>query len=162
MKRSNELETTAYHEAGHAVLAWKIALGKPKIVSIEADDSSGLTSIEYYVEADSDSLSSSEFRKQVEGRCIGLLAGVEAEVKFTGELVHPDNNKSDRDSILRKLELICSSTNEIQNCINFLEESTANLVDEYWPIVTALAEALLERKTIEGKELIEIMEAHDS
>ncbi len=40
MKYTRKLEATAYHEAGHAVAAWKLRTLKPKEVSIRPEEES--------------------------------------------------------------------------------------------------------------------------
>jgi ATP-dependent Zn protease len=136
--------STAYHEAGHALAAYrfKCYLGLTSIIKnkdrlgfslSEAEWADGSTDIE---------------------QIIILYAGLAAEQKYdpnTDESGSTDDNEKAA-SLLEKWPSETESN---------LRQKAKKLVNENWPIIQVIAAKLLVRKTLESEEIVTIIDAID-
>ena len=134
---------TAYHEAGHAVVA--LALGRPvHKVSVLPN---------------TERLGACEFRKSVqrpsedwvETEILISLAGMVAEARLTGSY---DTGGADRDlRYVRKLTLMRASDRTVDRLEKRMLAKTENLLgdDELWQAVESIAKELLIHGQISGR-----------
>jgi ATP-dependent Zn protease len=137
-------EATAYHEAGHAVVA--LALGRPvQRVTIVADR---------------EHLGTCAFRKAVfrpsedwlEREALIALAGLAAEARFTG-VYELDGAARDRRYVLELAQRRTGDARKAERLERRLLAKTEHLLaqEEIWRAVTRLAAELLRAGTVSGR-----------
>ena len=149
----------AYHEAGHAVVAW--ALGIP-LVSVHAGDRNGqlLHASNFLDQIDLAYLSAAEEIK-IEKDALVLLAGERAEVAYY------ESNEQDTDIYLSaddrhklgylrdRFQSACLDVNITDSA---LERKVDKLIEKHWDQITALATVLTTRSLLSGSEATKIIE----
>ncbi len=152
-------DLTAYHEAGHALMAVLLG-GQVRSVTIEPDHDDG-------PRRDGDSqvvwrrakISDKEFAKLTVQVC---LAGPVAEMLYTGDPYHPGmvaewsgdwRDAWDAASLLHADE---------RARLQYLEQVSIRLYhrlnqDDHWQAIASLADGLLAHETLEGEEVDEIV-----
>ncbi len=150
MKRSERQQRrTAYHEAGHAVLQWALGVGI-KLVTIVPDYDAGTA------EHATKKMSFHEHTLEVveeavhQRSAVILLAGRFAQEKFDAALGNEGCN-SDYLEAGDHIEQLCYTEDDKENAAwwTVLEARCRALVEHYWPEITALADALLEKETMD-------------
>jgi len=163
MRRKSSLEATAYHEAGHAVVNChlKIALRRegvtivPDKVAGTGGTSSHRKTISSTIEYDA----SDRNRIRAERYVQGLIAGEMAQRRYNPRSVRNEHGSSDRHEAIKVLSYFANNENELGPWFKLLRIRTENLlaVPDVWQAVERLAAALMERRTIPGKEATEII-----
>ena len=162
MRVTKTLQATAYHEAAHAVVAWREGI-KVTAVSIEPDETSNgrvshrnpLAGIQ--LESDG----STRARLRVESLIRVLFAGAVAQKKFNprGFQTHHIREDSERtaDLILR----IVGSAGEASAYLKLLYIRTENALalPHVWEAVERLAAQLLDHRNLTGRKAREIIQA---
>jgi hypothetical protein len=157
---------TAYHEAGHAVVDCLLGLPLEELSVVPNEESKGRVSSSLFkdfykfledVDADEDEV--------LEVYLVSLLSGIKTVEILTGEETHPDNPNadlslvdSDYDQVGRVISSLAGPTAESQAAV--YEEACSqaeSFLQENWPAVEAVAEALLKHKTLTGSECAEIV-----
>lgn len=153
-------ELTAYHEAGHALMATLLG-GRVKQVTIEPDDDDGPRRTgDTQVIWRRSRLSDKEFAPlaiQVS------LAGPVAEMIYSGDPYHPGmvaawaadwHDAWEQAALLHPLE---------RQRLDYLEQVSIQLYhrlngDDHWPALAALADHLLAHETLDREQVAEILE----
>ena len=137
----------AYHEAGHAVVAWRRDV-KFKHVTIVPDDSLGMLfhgQSPKWFRPDIDS--SPRINLRAESHIVVSFAGQLAEAKFLGKHprfgMHSDNRQA-VDMAFR----LCGSEKTVNAYLRYLWSACEDSVSVYWRDIQAVAAALLEKKTL--------------
>jgi ATP-dependent Zn protease len=157
MNLENELDRTAIHEAGHAVVCWDLGY-KVNKVSIIPDGQKGnvgsvtindLEPIDY-------SIKSEENLKLIAERIIITLSGYIALKKAMGNLIG-EGSSSDW------VEAFCMADNFfsdaetngkfIKDCISQVEK----IFNSRWPYVEIVANELLKKETLIEQEFLQII-----
>ena len=156
MKRSSI--SLAYHEAGHAVVA--IAEGlHVESVSIrrgaeELSDSKSFFVYGYHFR-------NGQEQKMIARSCIlGMLAGLAAEKLYSPETSEPSSQDDFNQAfeLSRKFAVLprsarCIGDDAHMAYLKRLQNEAARLVRKNWTAVVAVAETLLEKKTVNAEEL---------
>lgn len=149
---------TAYHEAGHAVIAWKRGL-KVKSATIVPGDgfdgrvrhSSALGRIN--IEFDG----SDRARIRVETAIVVSLAGPEAQRRFNPRSWRAYHGETDY-ALVTDLALRANGSPETtQAFVDWLSLVARDVVVLSWPIIEKVAAALIERNTLSAVELEDVM-----
>lgn len=138
-----EEKATAYHEAGHALAAYRFDHYGGRITIIPEGDTVG------------SSLSEGEWgdgSKDIE-QIIVLYAGFTAESKY-----NKNANKLASSSDDAKAADLLQRTNETESN---LREKTKKIIDKNWTIIEAIAEKLFIHQTLEDDEWSIIIDAFD-
>jgi ATP-dependent Zn protease len=159
-KRISQLTKTAYHEAGHAVVA--LRLRQPvKRVSILPDET-GLGRVTFsgfqkLIEAVNNGDDGPREERRAQRIIMLVFAGHLATEKLCGRSMalrqagaHGDYSKA------YQLAHAFRSFETADDWTTSLSEETRRLLDRYWPAVKALAKALLKRNAITGREAQQI------
>lgn len=153
------VELTAYHEAGHAVAAVVLRVGAV-YASIVPDAVMGTVGHVKHlgwpgpppdVEGDL-----ARVRRHAEPRIILALAGVVAEKRHHGRR----HNWIGANSDLRAATDLMGhfvSPRQLQAYTDWMWARTEDLVELWWPQIEAVATALLDRRTMRGREIREVM-----
>jgi ATP-dependent Zn protease len=151
--RQVELCRLAYHEAGHAVVAYLLNY-KPRLVTIRAfQDTDGRVELRQIGPHQPK-------RRHIEHRFMVSLAGPLAEVKqYPGQ---PDEQTqaswwsdcTDHSPALKRLNL---SAEELERFIREIGRRTMQLLEANWHKVDLVAKMLLELRRLNRRQMIEIM-----
>lgn len=143
MTREKKEKSTAYHEAGHAVAAYRFNLNADRLTIVRKGDVLGSSASE------EDEPSESSYIEQI----IVLFAGFAAERKYN---IDADKRGSESDD---------EKASDLLQCIDETESSlrikARELIDKNWIIIEAMAEKLFLYKTLEPDEWMIIIEAFD-
>lgn len=156
-----KLIATAYHEAGHAVASHVLKYApKTKKLTIEPEPEFGnlghalaffMPSLKPDLEDDLKTMA------RLEARVIVLLAGPESERKYTGRYNNAGAAGDHADAADYALRMDSNST-----CMaahrEYCRQRAIQLVDHQWKMIEKLAEALLEHKTLNGKQVRAILD----
>jgi hypothetical protein len=162
-KRSRRsIETTAYHEAGHAVASFYLQKNFRYATIIPGDGYGGMVKsysprfIKYF-----EGWSFERQRTFAERQIISSIAGYTAQRKFCPQSIRRYQASSDEEHQNNCFNYICSfNVREGDAYWKWLEIRTENLIEFHWKDVKAVAEALLERETLTYEEVYEIIRGH--
>jgi len=164
------IKVLAYHEAGHAVLAWHLNVPLKKLV-IEKSGGVCLNSMSVSPLVDPEFMSERDWR-QVKARALILLGGEMAELVCSemADLAGDDATAdlfrcayttscestlpgSDREELKELVQLILGSPGyKATHWVRELECRAQEIVIEHWDRVCALADALIEKRVLSGVE----------
>lgn len=151
-----DINIIAYHEAGHAVIAWAL---KVKLFRVSAGDFEGKVldgTIRLYL-LDPETMSTSEWT-EVKNKALILLAGEAAErAYYEWNELYCDEFLSEYDwselsDLLRKFGKYALSEDALK-----IEADT--LVTKHWNQIEALAKELMNNGEIHGDEAVRIIES---
>jgi len=158
----SEEETTAYHEAGHAVAAFflNLDIGRHGVTIISTEDALGSAHILRRFKEQLDVSVSPRNHLKIENYAIMSLAGNVAQQKF-----RPGSEYAGHQDLLDAADLldyISGSTSETQARINLAQIKAEQLVDLHWKKITAVAEALLRHKTMNSAQVLRCFQSLDT
>jgi hypothetical protein len=159
---SKPLWSTAYHEAGHAVVGWRLRIGlRKKGVTImpKKGEYTGCCFSRAGVGRDIEWDASDRNCMRAEKKVQSLLAGVIAQRRYNPRSVRGNPASSDFHAAVNILSCVSGGTKEIEAWLKLLHIRTENMLanPDIWRAVERLAAALMERRTIPGKEATEII-----
>jgi hypothetical protein len=153
-----EPEVVAYHEAGHAMVAWQLG-GRVRLVTIDPDNDDGPaweggTEIRWR---------RSEGERELARKLVRVsLAGPVAEMLYTGDPYHPGmvaEWAADWHAAWESAQLLWPDERQ---CLASLEQISLELYrhlnqESQWAALAALADNLLAHDTLERDEIEEIL-----
>jgi hypothetical protein len=155
----NPDELTAYHEAGHAVAAVALRVG-PVFASIVPDPAHGTLGHVKHRPWPSgpppDADLPDRVRRHAEPRIILALAGVVAEKRRHGRRHNWVGADADTRAAIDYMGDFVSDR-QLQPYINWMWARTEDFVDLRWPEIEAVALALLDRRTMRGREIRDVV-----
>jgi len=146
---SFERMRTAYHEAGHAVMAH---LCGQRVESVEILGDEELSGSVSTLSLNTDSSSSLEMELQI----LCLLSGQAAESIRFPRVAAPYENE-DLDAAIRIALNLLSSPEEVMPFLKNAEAEVLRLLYREWELVEALVTALHQQPVLEGEELRRIL-----
>jgi hypothetical protein len=152
------LEATAYHEAGHAVAAWRLGY-RPISASITTpEDSVGEVSHESPFPGDNLEFDASDLaRLRVERAIIIRLAGPVAQKRYRQTSWRRWHGGADY-AVASDLALrVCGSGAIASAFLKWLDLRAERLIEEHWPAVERLATALIKRGRMNQDEIAALM-----
>ncbi len=156
MRRTKALESTAYHEAGHAVIARVLSLTCGQVSIIADDDSSGHAIIEDPWKTAGDWENRGRFRdarQAFRGTIIARMAGAEAEREFFGQCRGGDDDDRYEIALLMESRWTEIPADDWDQYEARLRAQTRRLVRRHRHTIEHVAKALQERGTLEGDEV---------
>jgi ATP-dependent Zn protease len=171
-----ELESTAYHEAGHAVASYAMRTGPLGVSIVPNDEELGRCrfSSQSWLRTVEDGIPNTRTRLRVEGVIIVDLAGGQAEMLFykaakamgrvpddfdSAGKVNP-TAESDLRTAFRKISFLAKDLLEEEAYLGFLAERARVILEyEYWPAVEAVAEELLQTRALGKRKVRAIISA---
>ena len=160
MKPTKALQSTAYHEAGHAVASWHVH-APTKNLSIIPDDSSlgQHFSGPYFAGVNPEFDDSPRCQRRLENKALVFLAGPAAQRRFNPHGYRHYDGKSDYHEAIDLLSYIAFEREELGAYIRLIEIRARNFVGRpnMWAAIEAVAAALLDRREIPVKEIKSII-----
>jgi hypothetical protein len=161
MNRSQRRDlTTAYHEAGHVVVGHCQGLPARR-ATIEAGDwYHGLTkSARFPRSMQPDAEMTVNVRHRLECEVRILLAGATAQRRIAPRSMRHLHHQTDYENAVSCIDYLCSSGSdrELRAYIKLLQIQIEDLVELHWPEVQTVAKALIERRTLSGPAMREVM-----
>jgi ATP-dependent Zn protease len=157
--RRRRHESTAYHEAGHAVAAFalrlKIGRRGVTIVPDKERDMLGYANIAAQLRERPDCATSARTRARIEAWAVAHLAGDVAERKFNGR--RRFGGHSDLLHASDLLEYISTSVEQFDARLRVAYVGARDLIEDNWPSVQAVAEELLRKKTLTADEVASLV-----
>jgi len=157
--KDKELEITAYHEAGHAVMAI-FHKRQFRFVTIDSKEKEGVAGFVRYEPFGISQPVDSRIRIKYERQIMITLAGPAAEYIFTGNYeLSFDVAETDFKNTYELTSRICDSENEELPFVSWLNTRTNNILKDpaIWPCVEALAEELLKVKRLNYRKARELV-----
>jgi len=163
----NDLKATAYHEAGHAVVSYLYDRRFKQVTIEPSDDAAGR--VEYYdglmigkiLEGTHCNIWLMEHPEEADKIVVrsvySAMAGYIAQEMGVPGSVTPEHWEDDKENIGEIL--ICIDP---ENGWDDAESTVRAALENNWHLVECLAEALLEKRTISGKEARSILSALSS
>lgn len=160
MKRKRETikeQATAYHEAGHAVVAFFLGVGFRKKTLTIIPDKTSAGSFQHHtafpgINPEWDN--SGRARLQAEKSVMISLAGGAAQKRFSQQSYRSWQNRGDRENAIDVLTHFVGDSAELTAYYRLLEIRTKNMLNRpgVWPCIEDLAQGLLKKKTLSAKE----------
>jgi hypothetical protein len=167
MRAPLDREATAYHEAGHFVMAYLLRLwgwGQPQVRRVTIPRNGEVKGLcrSYRTPSfrpDVDESPRTELRLQ--GEIMAFFAGTTAESRYRGCRTARGAGH-DRTIIADLVSRIAAGPDEERACLRWLSLRTERLVAAHWPTVELVAQALLARGTLTGKQLVAVIREADA
>jgi hypothetical protein len=162
MKITKALQSTAHHEAGHAVAALTCSIPTRKLSIIPRDGSHG----RFTPEPCNIGMKTLEFckvtprvQRTLENRALIALAGPAAERRFNPKGYRKIYGEDDYDHACTLLEWAAHSDKELKTYFRLIEIRAEILVENplHWLQIQGVAKALLERGELSGKMVKEVI-----
>ena len=156
-KRHTTLEErTAYHEAGHFVAAY-VGKKSPAIRRLSIVPEGNTLGHVVPFPAPSFRPDIDPPLQRVVDTIVTYLAGSAAEKRFAGCFDH-EGSAQDYGSAVSLGMHVVTADRELELFVNWLDERAAEVIDVHWWAVTGVAEELLRRKKMTGKEALEVID----
>jgi ATP-dependent Zn protease len=150
---------TAYHEAGHAVASFCVGARLKKITIIRAGDYSGLCEHAKIIHGKFPECDGSgRMRLAWERRVIVALAGPIAQKLHSPRSFRRYHASSDFPTALLVASHTTGSENEASAWLKWLEIRATDLLEFRWESVKALAEELLQLRTLDGESALRVIQ----
>lgn len=157
--RRRKHESTAYHEAGHAVAAFtlrlKICRRGVTIVPDKERDMLGYANVTAQLRGRPDTATSARTRARIEAWAVAHLAGDVAERKFTGR--RRFGRHSDLLHASDLLEHISTSVEQFDARLRVAYAGAQDLIEDNWVSVQTVAEELLRKRTLSADEVAKLV-----
>jgi len=152
----------AYHEAGHAVIAWRLGLLRKKGASIVPNDySSGRVHSRRGRGEDGHTSNSGQAQLLAERYVMLCMAGIEAQRRHNPRSARSWQFESDRDQAIDWLGTVCEfSSDQFAAYWKLLQIRTRDMVQLHWKQIEAVAARLLVSKTLTGEQVRQVI--HES
>lgn len=139
---------TAYHEAGHTVVAHVLGIGTERVSIVEDEDTLGIAvsplreGFDHYLDEDAD--------EYLGRHLVVLQAGAVAEEILTGEL--PELEGNDREGTINILIRIADPEDTETEHLQSIERAR-RILRENWPKVERLADSLLKHRELSAEQI---------
>lgn len=147
---STKRQWTAYHEAGHAVVAHYLGIGIHRVTIVPDHDCAGaLDHGDLFCGPGSD-------RAKLERAIQFCLAGPLAQKRFDGRNYRQRHGRGDYDCASGLARYLAGSSE--REYLQYQERRTWTLIDRWWDDIGRVARALVERDQLDGAEVKDIIE----
>ncbi len=162
MRRTKRLETVAHHEAGHAVAAaqHRVRLHSLSIVP-DVNSAGKFVHHSYFGGIHPEWDDSPRVQRRIENMALVCCAGPAAQRRFNPKDIRHDHAVDDRHQAIGYLSLLESDNEILSVYINLIELRARQYVagQFVWHHIKMLAQALLDRQHLTGKEIHAAIEA---
>jgi hypothetical protein len=159
--RKSKRESTAYHEAGHAVAAWSLGLKVRKATIVSADDHLELAVHDSPLRGISSSMGVSAAAERKANKAVIIyLAGPAAQRKFRPRSWRNQHGQADYDSATALA--LCLNDGDVEMATAYLEWMrlwAERIITNNWRFVVAVAEKLLRENVLDRSAVVDTIEA---
>lgn len=148
----DRLRLTAYHEAGHAVMAQLCGQHITEVEIIGDEELSGSVQSLRFAEEQATEQDQSIPTAPIERRLLCIVAGMVAEALISGQRTW-DEGAEDLDVAVRLAMQVVGDCERVLPFLQVVQEHTEDLLRRNWPAVEALAGVLMERRRLTGEEV---------
>lgn len=152
MKRTRLLESVAFHEAGHAVVAWTVGVRLRELSMVEAFRNRGRAPPPPFFRRTVRPPATWEQmpRKRLENMALVCLAGPAAQLRYFPTHFRRAYALADVRQASGLLEFLAPEPRELSAYVSLIEIRARNTLSApgIWPAVEALSEGLLRRVTL--------------
>lgn len=158
-KRSTALQATAYHEAGHLLVAWRenITIHSVSIIANPKIGSAGRVYLRNPLDGTRrSSVSPKRSRRRLEGLVRYFLSGTLAQKRFNPRSYRRWHDEDDRNQARKIVKRLAGADDDTARAaLKHLEAQTRDILSEElnWLCVEAIAAALMERKELKASEV---------
>lgn len=149
---------TAYHEAGHAVMAHLCGQIVTRVEIVGDDEHTGSVSCIRFLEEPRWGMDENIPSAAIEARILCLVAGIAAENIFTEDLSWREQ-EGDLDEAVRLALRIVGSCDRVLPFLQEGRDHAVNLLRRHWKAVEALAGLLLIHGSLSREELRQVVAA---
>jgi ATP-dependent Zn protease len=150
--QAEPIRLTAYHEAGHAVMAQLCGQQITEVEIVGDEEHSGsVRSLRFAEEHDSE-LDPNLPTAPVERRLLCTAAGMVAEAMVTGREGW-DEGCEDLDAAVRLAMEVVGDCERVILFLELVREHTRDVLRNHWTAVDVLAGALVDRRRMSGEEV---------
>jgi ATP-dependent Zn protease len=158
----DELRRTAYHEAGHAFVAWRQGLKVTRAtIRVRGEYLGSVSHSGRFTAKQVESIKLGDITPQIREKCEKrlrvLLAGWLAEHRYDRTAANEGFAGCDYGKALDYMLMMTGSQRETDLYFALLRYQTKTMLRIGWPQVKAIAEALLEGETLSGKEIVAVI-----
>jgi hypothetical protein len=163
MKNSNKDAATAYHEAGHAVVAWCLDVEVGSATIVPDNDSAGHVNIEPEEPSTCAAICRGDpwdpSRLRAEKLVMRLQAGEVAQRRYNSYSVRRAHSKDDFKKCVGILRIYAPDEKKLDVMPHYLmlRKWTIHLIEQHWHLVEAVAKALLERRELSGTQILDVI-----
>jgi len=143
-------EATAYHEAGHAVVAFHLGKCIRRVTIVGGDDAAGMC-YHYRSKIRHDTDNSTRARLDAEKRAMINMAGILTQHTFSPTSVRSHHGSWDFKNAIAIMSHHAGD-DSLEVYLRLLEIWTRNIITTRWPQIEAVANELLKWSTLTGKE----------
>ncbi len=146
------LRLTAYHEAGHAVMAQLCGRRVTEVEIIGDEEHSGTVQWRRFAEEHPAEDDAGIPTAPIERRLLCVAAGMVAEAMISGK--NSWNESSDElDEAVRLAMRVVGDCERVLPFLEVVREHTEDLLRRHWPAVESLAGELIRRRRMSGEEV---------
>ena len=157
----HQLWATAYHEAGHAVMALYLGVGLGRQgVSIRPDeDSHGRVHTRRGLHGNPETANSDKIRLGLERHAMISLAGHEAQRQFRASSVRRHHASQDRATAVDCLSFLVCSNEELTAYLHLLQIRTRQIVKlpHIWAQIATVASELVQKRQLTPTQVRQII-----
>jgi hypothetical protein len=159
--RPTALVAAAYHEAGHAVVAFHLRIGLKKraISIIEDEESLGRVGTRLALGERPDIAASDRGRRRAEKHAVVSLAGIEAQRKFCPGSVRKYHGSVDYHNAVDIMSYYIPSDKQLEAYFKYLLVHTRELIElrHVSRLIEILADELLLKKEMSGPDVMALL-----
>lgn len=152
-----QLQSTAYHEAGHAIAAWARGLRFRYVTIVPHDGRLGHIRHAYPKWFRPDMEFDARHRNLGERHIIMSFAGQIAEAKFLGKRPRYGQRGDNEQAADLALALCHGSPATVDAFLKYCWCSSADIVDIRWEYIQALAVALMQKRTMKYRDVLALI-----
>ena len=159
-KPPKKFEAIAYHEAGHAVAAWRTGVRIKALSIVPQDDTDGrMTHVQYFKGQEVEASNSEATRRRIENMAIVCCAGGWAQRRFHPRSQWRIGTQGDYAQCEDLLSRLVGYTDTAQAYFNLIDLQARDLIygAHNWPLVEVLAAALIDQQEMTGKQVRETL-----
>jgi hypothetical protein len=159
VKLAEAERATAFHEAGHAVAAFAfgIPILRKGITVIPGDGYDGQCHHSGSIGGDPNTNRSEAMKSKAERQSIVALAGMQAQRRYRRYSVRRYHGHNDYLRAANLLSHFTESREEEGVWLRLLQIRAERLVEIWWPTIERLADVLVEKQTLTGKQVEQLI-----
>jgi hypothetical protein len=155
MNKTTRDLSTAYHEAGHAIIAWRFGMHLRRVTIEPSEDSHGLVSGNFLARVAKLDLGDipPRVQRRIENYAVSMLAGTASQRRYRPRSLRSHHGHSDRHNVIELLSYLCEPSSNVMTCYYRLMNAQAHATVQNpvnWRAIQILAKELIRQRTMKG------------